>query len=248
MFDPKKLKDIDPGTDINDLDGKRLRYLQRALSWMTYPISKVDGLIGPNTRNAHAEFKMDIGEGCPEIVSKKSRRIAIERVAETQNILEMDVSSKKATRKAIAVLCRHMGIGLKPQIAYVWATAQWETAHIFEPVKEAFWLSENWRKRNLRYYPYYGRGYVQLTWKRNYQNYEDVLAENLVGNPDLALDKRIALFVLAHGFKLGTFTGRRIEQYININNTDFRNARRCINGLDRWSDIMKIAEDYLKDM
>ena len=174
---------------------------------MTYPITKVDGLIGPNTRNAHAEFTMDIGEGCPTIFSKNARKTAIERVAAIQDILEMDVSSKKATRKTIAVLCENLGIGLKPQIAYVWATAQWETAHTFEPVKEAFWLSENWRKRNLRYYPYYGRGYVQLTWKRNYQNYENILVEKLVSKPNLALDRRIALFVLVHGFKLGTFTG-----------------------------------------
>lgn len=248
MFDPGKLKEIDPGTDINTLGGKRLKDLQRALSWMTYPISKVDGLIGPNTRNAHAEFKMDIGEGCPETVSKASRKIAIERITDTQAVLDMDVSSQNATRKAIAALCKNLGIGLNTQIAYVWATAQWETAHTFEPVKEAFWLSENWRRRNLRYYPYYGRGYVQLTWKRNYQNYENIMVEELVDKPDLALDKRIALFVLVHGFKLGTFTGRRIEQYINEDRTDFRNARRCINGLDRWSDIQTIAEDYLRDM
>lgn len=248
MFDPKTLNKIDPGTDINELNRKRLRDLQRALSWMAYPISKVDGLIGPNTRNAHAEFKADIGEGSPAIVSEKSKKIAIKRVTETQSILEMDVSSKKATRKAIAKLCGQLGIGLKPQIAYVWATAQWETAHTFDPVKEAFWLSENWRKNNLRYYPYYGRGYVQLTWRRNYREYQDVLVEKLINNPDLALDKKIALFVLVHGFKLGTFTGRRIEQYINENKTDFKNARKCINGLDKWKEIKEIADNYLGGM
>src|SRR5688572_29351341 len=52
--------------------------------------------------------------------------------------------------------------------AYALATACHETACTMQPVREAFWLSENWRSRNLRYYPFYGRGYVQLTWKANY--------------------------------------------------------------------------------
>lgn len=248
MFEPGRLEKIEPGSDINELGKTRLADIQRALSWMTYPISQVDGLIGPNTRSAHAEFKDDIGEGNPNIVSSNSRQIAMDRVAETQRLLTADVSSKKATRRAIAKLCKHMGIGLDAQIAYVWATAQWETAHTFEPVKEAYWNSETWRKNNLRYYPYYGRGYVQLTWKRNYDNYENILMEDLVGNPNLALRKDISLFVLVHGFKRGTFTGRRIEEFIRQNKTDFRNARKCINGTDKWREIKKIAEDYLDDM
>jgi hypothetical protein len=33
-------------------------------------------------------------------------------------------------KDAIAAVSEHMGIGLKPQIAYVLATAEWETAHL----------------------------------------------------------------------------------------------------------------------
>ena len=35
--------------------------------------------------------------------------------------------------------------------AYALATASHETAHTMQPVREAFWLSENWRRANLRY-------------------------------------------------------------------------------------------------
>jgi hypothetical protein len=42
------------------------------------------------------------------------------------------------------------------QVAYQLATVHWETNRTFEPVREAYWLSEEWRKRNLRYYPFYG--------------------------------------------------------------------------------------------
>ena len=63
--------------------------------------------------------------------------------------------------------CRKEGLSDR-HTAYVLATAYHETAHTMKPVREAFWLSEGWRRDNLRYYPWYGRGYAQLTWRRNY--------------------------------------------------------------------------------
>ena len=39
---------------------------------------------------------------------------------------------------------------LRNQLAYLLATAFWETARTMQPVVEAFWLSEAWRKKNLR--------------------------------------------------------------------------------------------------
>src|SRR6476661_96726 len=86
-------------------------------------------------------------------------------------------------------------------------------------------LAEN----HLSYYPFYGRGYVQLTWKRNYQKYSDIFDQDMVAQPDLALKEPVALFVIVHGFKTGTFTERKITEYINEHSTDYKNARRCIN-------------------
>jgi hypothetical protein len=48
-------------------------------------------------------------------------------------------------------------------------TAFLETNHTMVPVREAYWVSEAWRKAHLRYYPWYGRGLVQCTWEKNYQ-------------------------------------------------------------------------------
>ena len=141
--------------------------------------------------------------------------------------------TKEETIKAIRNKCIDMDLDLTSQIGYVLGTVDWETAHTFQPVKEAYWNSENWRKSHLRYYPYYGRGYVQLTWKDNYRKYGEKLGIDLVGNPDLALDPDNAMFILIDGFKTGAFTGKKITDYINEDRTDFYNARRCINGLDR---------------
>lgn len=245
MFNPGSLNSIQTDSQIAGLSATQLKNLQRSLSWMAYPISKVDGFLGPNTRSAFAEFSQDIGEKNPNVVSEKSRVVAISKVKKTQEILRSDVLDKGATIGAITGLCQNLGIGLKPQIAYVLATAQWETNHTFAPVKEAYWKSEAWRKDNLHYYPYYGRGYVQLTWKRNYISYSQIMREKLSVNLDLALDPKIALFVLVHGFKMGKFTGRKLEDYVNRSHADFKNARRCINGLDKWNEIKTIAEGYL---
>src|SRR4029079_15992876 len=58
-------------------------------------------------------------------------------------------------------------------LAYMLATAFQETNQTMQPVREAYWLSEEWRRRNLRYYPFYGWGYVQLTWEANYRRAGD---------------------------------------------------------------------------
>lgn len=96
--------------------------------------------------------------------------------------------------------------------AAVIATTAIETASTFKPVREAFWLddvwgydwAEAWRSVNLRYWPYYGRGYVQLTWQSNYQAEGDAIGVDLVSNPDRALESWIAAdaearFFITHG-------------------------------------------------
>ncbi len=137
---------------------------------------------------------------------------------------------------------------LPEQHAYVIATADWESNHTFKPVREAYWLSEEWRKHHLRYYPYYGRGFVQVTWRYNYERFSDILNLDLVNNPDLALDYDVALQILVYGFKHGTFTGRELEKYINKDKIDFYNARRCINGLNKAETIAEMAQQYLKEL
>jgi len=157
--------------------------------------------------------------------------------------------NKDETIKAIRNKCIDMGLDLQDQVAYVLATVEHETAGTFQPVREAYWESEDWRKAHLQsYYPYYGRGYVQLTWKYNYQAYGEKLAIDLEGNPDLALDATNAMFILIDGFKNGVFTGKKLTDYINDNGTDFINARRCINGLDCAEKIAALAENYQTEM
>lgn len=144
--------------------------------------------------------------------------------------------------------CGAQHMTLPAQVAYVLATVQHETNGTYDPVLEAYWVknAEAWRKANLRYYPFYGRGFVQLTWKTNYEKYAKITGEDLVAHPDLALEPKTAAFILVHGFIHGTFTGRKIDDYISPGFVDFTNARRCINGTDRAGLIAEYAQAWLK--
>jgi hypothetical protein len=238
-----------PGpTAIDGLTKDQFRELQVGLSLLGYPIGEIDGKIGPKSRNAWAEFKTQVVPGNAALIGPESVVVLRDKVLEIAGWEEADFANKEGTIAAIRGMCRSLGIGLPAQIAYVLATAQWETAQTFKPVKEAFWLSEEWRRRNLSYFPYYGRGYVQLTWKSNYKTYSDIFDLDMVTNRDLALDPSIALFVLVHGFKVGTFTHRKITDFINEGATDFVSARFCINGTDKAHEIADLAENFLNAM
>ena len=139
--------------------------------------------------------------------------------------------------------------------AYALATACHETAYTMLPVREAFWLSENWRRNNLRYYPFYGRGYVQLTWKDNYQkaDRELGLGGRLNANLDLAMDPDIAAKIMVMGMQEGWFagdkTGKRhtLARYLPAKGAatlvQLTAARRIINGTDKAG---KIAGEAIK--
>lgn len=138
------------------------------------------------------------------------------------------------------------------QWAYAYATTYHETNQTFEPIKEAYWVknAEEWRKKNLRYYPYYGRGFVQLTWDYNYKKYADLFDVDIVENPDLVMDLKLSFNIMVHGMKNGTFTGKKIGDYISNLVSDYVGARRVINGTDKAQIISIYAKKFeliLKD-
>src|SRR5208282_5987635 len=88
---------------------------------------------------------------------------------------------------------------------------------------------------------YYGRGLVQLTWWANYARADARLHDlgaldpdqDLEMTPDLALDPNIAAAILIFGMTEGWFTDRKLSDYFTATTTDFIQARRIVNGLDR---------------
>lgn len=143
----------------------------------------------------------------------------------------------------ILTKCRKHDL-LRNQAAYVLATAFWETNRTMKPVVEAYWLSEEWRRKNLRYYPWYGRGFAQLTWKDNYIRAGKALKVDLTTDPRRALDPEISASVLVLGSLEGWFTGKKLADYITLSRSNYKAARRVINGTDKAAEIAEIAVAY----
>ncbi len=151
--------------------------------------------------------------------------------------------NRQETVDAIKEECRRQGVTLNNQIAYILATAEWESH--FTPIRERFTPAHEPQRRGLAYYPYYGRGYVQLTHESNYKRYADLLGVDMVADPDLALQADIALYVLVHGMMNGVF-GRGLPHYVNERQTDFLHARHCVNVMDQAQTIADMAQRWLQ--
>lgn len=126
------------------------------------------------------------------------------------------------------------------QISYVLATVYHETDRTFQPIEE--YRSRAGTKARInqdRYWePYRGRGYVQLTWQRNYEKF------GIADNPKKALEPRTAYRILSEGMREGVFTGKKLSDYINGEEVDYVHARMVVNGLDKANQIAGIAEKF----
>lgn len=138
--------------------------------------------------------------------------------------------------------------------AYALATEYHETAKTMQGVREGLNVSDAWRRKNLRYYPWYGRGKVQLTWERNYRFATERLRElgyevDLIANPDQALDLDIGAAILVHGMIEGWFCeGKTLRRFIpaKAEKQHYINARRIINGTDKAELIAGYAQEFEK--
>lgn len=163
-----------------------------------------------------------------------------------------------------AVLDAIEGAPLSHQ-AYMLATAWHETAATMQPIKEIGRPSYFTRMYDVAGDRpklciangntcagdgprYFGRGYVQLTWKANYANAGEKLGVDLVDNPDLAMRPDIAARILREGMAEGWFTGKRLSSYLPAQGVATReqyiNARRIINGTDRAEMVEGYAQAF----
>lgn len=92
---------------------------------------------------------------------------------------------------------------------------------------------------------YYGRGYVQLTWKNNYDQMGRALGMGnaLVLHPEHALEPATAYQIMSLGMRKGMFTGKSLASYIHDDVCDYLNARRIINRLDQAEKIQGYAQE-----
>jgi len=148
---------------------------------------------------------------------------------------------------AILDECEQLGVTDNRQIAYIFATAYHEC---FQPSKPWTRMTpmpefggEDYLK-SKKYYPYYGRGFSQLTWLSNYQKEAKRLDIALVEHPELMLSIDTAANSHVFCMMKGRYTGKKLGDYINADKCDYINARRIINGTDKAIPIAAYAERF----
>lgn len=139
-----------------------------------------------------------------------------------------------------------------PEIgAYILATAHWETDR-FNAMEEyasgeayegRAALGNNQAGDGRRFK---GRGFPMLTGRRNYEMASAMTGQDMIANPALASDPDLSAMVIVLGMVGGRFTGVGLGRFINDQKTDFINARKVVNMLDRAETIADIAERYLQ--
>lgn len=132
-------------------------------------------------------------------------------------------------------------------LAYILATAHWETGGRMQPVREIG------KGKGRKYgtpdkvtgHVYYGRGHVQLTWADNYKRMGEILKRDLYRNPDLALNPVTSANIMFTGMIDGLFTGKKLADYIKPGvMVDYVGARRIVNRLDKAGIIAEMAVKY----
>jgi putative chitinase len=120
-------------------------------------------------------------------------------------------------------------------LAYMLATTFHETATTMQPIEEyGRGKGRTYGKPDpISGKVYFGRGFVQLTWKANYEKFAKLLKVDLVSSPELALNLDVSTKILFVGMVKGLFTGKKLADYFDGAKEDWVNARRIINGTDK---------------
>lgn len=93
-----------------------------------------------------------------------------------------------------------------------------------------------------------GRGYPQVTGRKNYALAEKLFGVPFCSEPDRMLEPMNAGRVMARFMQDGLFTGKKLADYLpregRASRGGFRFARQIINGMDRADDVAGFALEF----
>ena len=149
----------------------------------------------------------------------------------------------------ILMECLQSSVTLKPQVAYILATAEHESGlglQMTEPDGSAYEQCHelgNWDKGDG--HTYRGRGFVRIRGRSAYLRWSNQLGIDLIAEPHLAADPFTAAKILVRGMRDGNFTGIGLAAFIGESAQYFVNARRIVDDqLNAAQNLADLAERY----
>ena len=141
------------------------------------------------------------------------------------------------------------------QVAYMLATVKHETADTFRPIEERggynyfrYLIGKLGIRSLAEANKYKGKGYIMITGRTNYEKFSLILQDDFITYPLRVMLPETAYKIMIYGFINGSFTGKKLTDYIDGDKLDYYNARRIINGLDKASLIQKYAEKIMEGL
>ena len=246
----KAVETLDP-----DVSSRNLNFLLKS-GLISDPDGKIRGASGPADAPVFAT-----ASGQPIKLSEAQRASFLDNYVKVSG--PVDEATKSRLRSIFDYIEKNPGVSDIPTLAYVLATIKHETAGTFLPIAE-FGGAEDLERR---YGPgtsigrrlgntapgdgarYRGRGYLQITGRRNYARISETLglkgtADDLEANPEKMLEPELAFRADIWALTTGFFSGRKLSDYITPRQADYVNARKAINGLDHAAPIAAEARKF----
>ncbi|MBL6448232.1 hypothetical protein JMN32_18100 [Fulvivirga sp. 29W222] len=166
---------------------------------------------------------------------------------------DIEITAENSASSNIALLISNWkthGDGDKRKLAYILATVEGECGFRSKAEKKQVTAKTERQKELIRlqsrYWSsgYYGRGFVQITWKANYEKAKELTGVDVVTYPDKVLSPKVAATIAVKGMIDGMFTGKKLSHYFNDKKTDWVKARAIINGSDHADDFADKAKAH----
>jgi len=238
-------------------EGENLISIAKKLGVSVTDLMGINEIIKPNNYFIGQELKIPKNQ----VMLPSPPRLKMENLKQTVDVIinflegskfkkQLDSTSKENIG-TLLYECIELDVTDLRMVAYILATVLWETNKTFRSREEidkgrgkTYGIPD---KRTGKVY--FGRGFYKLAWYVNYERFTILLNRlgfniDLINKPELLLDPVIASKVLIIGMRDGKYTGRDLDDFFNLNKSDWYQARSILDiSYDKAVIIKSIAEE-----